>query len=317
MSHLPGQRIPLRSGRWPTKDDMVGVLRQLRAAAEHRARAGLRGEPDRPGRRMLAGRHIAGRRASARGSSGDRPLSHTRHPAVAGSRPVHRRPGALRGLPQCVAVPRPRRARGGCGQFGRRHRGAIGPGRCPQGLAGGAHPAAPGSPRHRADTIGRLPRVVRARTRAVGRSGDRTAESTSAGRSFALRLRPATARAQGDGGDPRPNSHPRRRAGQRRASRPDRRGCRGHGARDQPGDPRRRHRNRTRRRSSRRPASTPTSTVWSAISVFSTITAIPAAAFPGTLATGCSRSVTAFRPTARCGRSGWRRRRWPLGSRTT
>jgi putative flavoprotein involved in K+ transport len=26
LSHLPGQRIPLRSGRWPTKDDMVGYF---------------------------------------------------------------------------------------------------------------------------------------------------------------------------------------------------------------------------------------------------------------------------------------------------
>jgi putative flavoprotein involved in K+ transport len=26
MSHLPGQRIPLRSGRWPTKDDMVSYF---------------------------------------------------------------------------------------------------------------------------------------------------------------------------------------------------------------------------------------------------------------------------------------------------
>jgi putative flavoprotein involved in K+ transport len=26
MSHLPGQRIPLRSGRWPNKDDMVGYF---------------------------------------------------------------------------------------------------------------------------------------------------------------------------------------------------------------------------------------------------------------------------------------------------
>ncbi len=26
LSHLPGQRIPLRSGRWPTRDDMVGYF---------------------------------------------------------------------------------------------------------------------------------------------------------------------------------------------------------------------------------------------------------------------------------------------------
>ena len=26
LSHLPGQRIPLSAGRWPTKDDMVGYF---------------------------------------------------------------------------------------------------------------------------------------------------------------------------------------------------------------------------------------------------------------------------------------------------
>src|ERR1700737_2458494 len=38
LSHLPGQRIPLNAGRWPTKED-IPLFRSLRSAAEHRALA--------------------------------------------------------------------------------------------------------------------------------------------------------------------------------------------------------------------------------------------------------------------------------------
>ena len=41
LSHLPGQRIPLNAGRWPTKEDMVRYFDHYVAAAEHRAQARL------------------------------------------------------------------------------------------------------------------------------------------------------------------------------------------------------------------------------------------------------------------------------------
>ena len=181
LSHLPGQRIPLRSGRWPTKDDMVGyfdsyVRRQhitLALGCEvnriDRADGGWRADTSR------------GDIRAPRDRAGHRPLPHARHPAVAGSDRLHRRPGALRRLPQRLAVSRPRRARRGRGQFGRRHRGTARRQRRPQGLAGGPHPAAPGPPRHRADPVGRFPRIVRAGARTAGRPGDRAAQSTAAG----------------------------------------------------------------------------------------------------------------------------------------
>ena len=39
LSHLPGQRIPLNAGRWPTKEDMVRYFDHSRSAAEHRGHA--------------------------------------------------------------------------------------------------------------------------------------------------------------------------------------------------------------------------------------------------------------------------------------
>ena len=39
LSHLPGQRIPLTAGRWPTKEDMVRYFDNYVRAPEHRAHA--------------------------------------------------------------------------------------------------------------------------------------------------------------------------------------------------------------------------------------------------------------------------------------
>src|SRR6516165_6308254 len=54
---------------------------------------------------------------------------------------------------------------------------------------------------------------------------------------------------------------------------------------------------------------------WSGISAFLTRTATRTVGSPRISATGCSRSVTASRPMARCGRSAWPQRRWPVRSR--
>ena len=101
------------------------ILRQLRATAEHHARTGLRSEPGRPDSGMLAGRHLAGRGVGARHRAGHRSLSQGAippWPGLTGSPATC----ALPGLPQRVAVSPLRRARGGCGQFGCRYRGATG-----------------------------------------------------------------------------------------------------------------------------------------------------------------------------------------------
>ncbi len=216
LSHLPGQRIPLRSGRWPTKEDMVGYFDSYVRRQNITLALGCEVNRIDRARRGLAGGYLAGRYVRARDRAGHRPLPHPRHPALAGPERLHRRCGAFGRLSQCVAVPRPQRAGGGRGQFGRRHRGAAVRQRRRQGLAGGAHTTASGPPGHRADPVGRFPGVVRAGARAAGRSGDRATQSSSAGRSFALRLRSAAARAEGDRGKPGPHSHPGRRARQPR-----------------------------------------------------------------------------------------------------
>ena len=122
LSHLPGQRIPLTAGRWPTKEDMVRyfdhyVAQQniaLRLGCEvHRIdRAGglwqldtSSGEIRSPAIVLATGNYSA-----------------PTIPAWPGLSRLQRRDRSLRGLHKCLALSWPRRPRRWRGQFGRRHR---------------------------------------------------------------------------------------------------------------------------------------------------------------------------------------------------
>ena len=122
LSHLPGQRIPLNAGRWPTKEDMVRyfdryVQRQnislLLGCDVHRvdrAAGGWRldtssGEIRTPAIVLATGNYSA-----------------PSIPAWPGLQSLQRRDRSLRGLHKRLALPRSRRPRCGRWQFGRRHR---------------------------------------------------------------------------------------------------------------------------------------------------------------------------------------------------
>src|SRR6201999_2601306 len=133
LSHLPGQRIPLSAGRWPSKEDMVGYFDSY--VRQQNIRLALGSEVNR------IERAAAGWRVDT--SQGDIPTSAVvlatgRYctPAMARAQPIHRRGSAFRRLPQRVAVPRSQHP--GCrrGKFGRRHRRPAGRQRRGQGLVG-------------------------------------------------------------------------------------------------------------------------------------------------------------------------------------
>src|SRR3954465_14124770 len=98
LSHLPGQRIPLAAGRWPSRDDMVryfdnyvrrqNITLELGCEVNGVIRAGGR----------LATRHIVWRNPNAGNHSRHGQLPHSHHPFLARAEPLQRRVRALREL---------------------------------------------------------------------------------------------------------------------------------------------------------------------------------------------------------------------------
>ncbi len=151
LSHLPGQRIPLTAGRWPTREDMVRYFDNYVRRQNITLELGCEVNGIDRARGRLATRHIVRRNPNA----GNRPrhgqLPHAHHPFLARPESVHRRARSLRQLQKRLALPRPRRPRCRRRQFGRRHRRPARQQRRAPDLACGPHTAASRAAGHRTD----------------------------------------------------------------------------------------------------------------------------------------------------------------------
>ena len=181
LSHLPGQRIPLTAGRWPTREDMVRYFDDYVRRQNITLELGCEVKGVVP----AAGGWRLDTSSGEIRTRADRPrhrqLPHAHHPAVAGPESVHRRGRSLRQLQKRMALPRPRRSRCRRRQFGRRHRRPARQQRRAPDLACGPHTAASRAACHRTVPVGHPPRALRLGAGERGRSDYRALRAPDVG----------------------------------------------------------------------------------------------------------------------------------------